>query len=258
MRPDVIALRNFYERPLGRAAALCIADQIDQLWPDLEGQHIAGIGYAPPLLDQLSARHDAAGKKPPASMVALMPAAQGVVHWPDTQRNATALIEEDALPLPDGSFDRLVLIHALEVADHLPGLLRELWRVLSPGGRVIIIVPRRRGTWAGFERTPFGSGQPYSSQQLERTLASYLLPVTRIRRSLFAPPFGPFSQGRGMRFLERSGAIFLGSLAGLLIVEAEKQIYRAVPNAPVHRPVFAPVIRKPALGSLSQSHGGDS
>ncbi|GER07307.1 methyltransferase type 11 [Iodidimonas muriae] len=247
MRPDVIALRNFYDRPLGRATADILSQKIIGLWPDLSGQHVAGIGYTPPFLDRLLQQSVAQGQSGPASLVALMPAAQGVVHWPGPRRNATALVDEQDLPLPDGAFDRVILVHALEVADPLRDLLREVWRILSPGGRMIAIVPRRRGLWSGFEQTPYGSGQPYSSQQLEATLANHLLPVCALQRALFLPPILPFSRGRGLALMERPGGVLMQGLAGVLMVEAEKQIYRAVPSSTATREPFKSRASRPHL-----------
>lgn len=235
MRPDVIALRNFYAAPTGKAAADCIAGHIARLWPDLEGLHLAGIGFAPPMLERLG---DTA-----ASRIALMPGQQGVLAWPDAARNAAALIEDDRLPLPDGSFDRVILAHALEVADHSRELLAETWRIMAPGGRLIVIVPRRRGFWAGLERTPFASGQPYSRAQLTRLLADNLLPAARTLTALYLPPFRLFANARLLGAVERAGRVLLPGLGGVVIVEAEKQIYRPVGIRP--RPALAPL--RPAL-----------
>jgi len=49
----------------------------------------------------------------------------------------------EALPFPDASFD-IVLLH--EVLEHVRDdhqSVRETWRVLSPGGRIVIFVPNR-------------------------------------------------------------------------------------------------------------------
>lgn len=220
MRPDVIALRSFYRRPPGSAAAGLLARRVRMLWPSLAGQHLAGIGFATPLLDLLG--------DDMASRVALMPAAQGVMHWPDHAHNVAALVEEQALPLPDGAFDRVILMHAVELADNLRELLQETWRILAPGGRLIAIVPRRRGLWSGSESTPFGSGRPFSRHQLAGLLADHLLPVTRTAGSLYLPPLLARSGPRALVLAERFLAPTLPGLGGILIVESEKQVYRPV------------------------------
>lgn len=54
-----------------------------------------------------------------------------------------AVSAAEALPFPDASFD-VVLFH--EVLEHVQSdrqAIREAWRVLTPGGRIIIFVPNR-------------------------------------------------------------------------------------------------------------------
>ena len=93
-----------------------------------------------------------------------MPAEQGVVIWPGGGRCSAALVDTQMLPLPDGSVDRLLLAHALEAADRPDALLEELWRITAPEGRIIVIVPSRRGVWARADSTPYGQGLPYSKR----------------------------------------------------------------------------------------------
>ena len=49
-------------------------------------------------------------------------------------------------------------------------MLKEIWRVLAGGGRLLVVAPNRRGIWARLDLTPFGSGQPYTMSQLSRLL----------------------------------------------------------------------------------------
>src|SRR3546814_18490430 len=83
------------------------------------------------------------------------------MHWPPEGAGLVSLVEETDLPLPDYSIDRVLLAHGLENADSLRALLREIWRVLTGDGRVLVVVPNRRGLWARSDRTPLGWGHPY-------------------------------------------------------------------------------------------------
>ena len=174
MRPEIEDLQRFYASRQGQLARRLIHHQVKALWPDLSGCNFLGFGYAAPFL---------AGLDTATRAMALVPYEQGAGRWPEDGRGRTALAREDELPLADGSIDRVLLVHALECCGNVPRLIRELWRVLADGGRMIIVVPNRRGLWALSDRTPFGHGRPYSRGQLERTLNGHLFtPAGRASR----------------------------------------------------------------------------
>ena len=156
---DVVDLRAFYASPLGHVARRFVGDVALRFWPDVRGLRVAGIGFAVPYLALL--------REGTERTLALMPATQGVVNWPSSGLSASVLVEPTALPLPDASIDRIMVIHALEESESPEELLEEVWRVLGPGGRVLAVVPSRRGLWARMDTTPFGHGRPYSRSQLE-------------------------------------------------------------------------------------------
>lgn len=216
MRPDVDDLQRFYGTRQGQVARRLIHHQIKAIWPDLAGCNVLGFGYAAPFL---------VGFDTAARTVALMPVEQGACRWPQDGRGRAAMAREDELPLADGSIDRALLIHALECCGNVPRLIREIWRVLADGGRMLVVVPNRRGLWALSDRTPFGHGQPYSRGQLERTLNGHLFTPQAERAALFLPP----TQSRLLLRLavpaERLGVGFARRFAGVVLIEAEKQIY---------------------------------
>ena len=41
-------------------------------------------------------------------------------------------------------------------------MLREVWRVLAPSGRLMAVIPNRRGVWTRTDTTPFGHGRPFT------------------------------------------------------------------------------------------------
>ncbi|NQV80969.1 MAG: methyltransferase domain-containing protein [Alphaproteobacteria bacterium] len=241
MHLDVIDLKQFYESRLGRMAARMLRRRLRELWPSVAGMRVVGVGYATPFLRPML---DEAER-----VMAFMPAGQGVHRWPTDAPSRVALADEVELPLRDSSVDRVLLVHTLENTEHLQPMLREVWRVLAPEGRVLIIAPNRRGIWARFERTPFGHGRPFSPPQLNRLLRDNMFSPGATKAALYFPPSrgGVLLRAAGTleRFGEKIGAT---AVAGALLVEGGKQVYAATPSgrrmrlrpvAPVARPAWA-------------------
>ena len=177
---DVVDLRNFYAHPLGTVARRLIGRGIRRLWVGTAGLRILGLGYATPYLGLF--REEA------ERCLGFMPAAQGVVKWPSTRPTLAALVEECDLPLPDAAVDRILLVHALETSRDAAALLRESWRVLAAGGRILAVVPNRRGLWARRDTTPFGHGRPYSRSQVTHLLRETWFTPTAWGDALYVPP----------------------------------------------------------------------
>ena len=145
------------------------------------------------------------------------------------------------LPLPDASVDRLLLAHALEAAERPEALLEELWRISAPEGRVIVVVPSRRGVWARVDGTPYGHGLPYSRAQLRELLHRALFSPIFWGEALYAPPISRKLAIRSAPTIERLGAALGLPFAGVHIVEATKQVYRPMSARVVTRTLVAPL-----------------
>jgi SAM-dependent methyltransferase len=234
MASDVVDLRDFYRTQLGQVARRMIRQAMRRMWPDLQGMRLLGIGYPAPFLTALSPETE--------RTVALMPASLGVLAWPPEGANLAVLAEESELPFADYSLDRVLLVHALETAEQAGPLLKEVWRVLAGGGRLLVIAPNRRGIWARLERTPFGSGRPYSTSQLSQLLRDELFTPVATSAALFVPPSRSRMMLRAARAWERIGARWFPTFAGVILIEATKQIYAkpAAARAPRRRLVYAP------------------
>src|SRR5580704_7714256 len=201
MTIDVIDLRDFYSQRLGIVARRLINRGIHERWPSAEGQRVLGIGYPTPYLGLF--REDC------ERCIAFMPAAQGVLKWPTARPTLAALVDEFSLPLPDASVDRILLVHALEISDDPEGLLREVW--------------------TRTDTTPFGHGRPYSRSQITQLLRQTWFTPTGWGEALFMPPVAGGWFLRSAMAWERVGAALSLSFAGVHIVEATKQVYRAIP-----------------------------
>lgn len=247
MHLDVSELSTFYLTPLGRIARQIIRAEVRSIWPSAAGERLAGVGHATPYLRPYLGEAD--------RVLALMPAAEGVLHWPPEGPNLTALTYEDELPLTDNCIEKLLLIHVLEGARDPYAVLREAWRVLMPAGRIIAVVPYRSGAWARTDHTPMGLGRPFSRSQLCDMLDdAWLKPVT-VRRCLYVPPSRRRFVLGTTRLWEGVGRRLAPGLAGMLLVEAEKTFTRGVPVTLKRRglrifvPGLAPV-PKPAAHAL--------
>ncbi len=213
MYDNISEFRAFYRTSFGQRVSSLIRQQIGSFWQGGASLSSACIGYGFP---QIEAK---------ASVLALMPARHGAIVWPSAASVRCCLVEPDILPLPDVHLDRLLLIHALEF-EHDPGtFLEECWRVLDGAGRLMVIVPNRRGFWARAEGTPFGHGRPFSSSQLRQLLQMHGFEPLQTHRAVFVPPVaGKFFQ-RFASIIEQIGIRLWPTAGGVLLVEAEKILY---------------------------------
>ena len=234
MSSDVVDLRDFYRTNLGQVARRMIRRAIQRVWPDLRGMRLLGLGYATPFLSAISAETE--------RTVALMPASLGVLGWPAEGPNLVTLADEGELPFSDYSIDRVVVVHAVETSEQIGPMLKEIWRVLAGGGRVLIVAPNRRGIWARLDRTPFGSGRPYTMSQLSQLLRDELFTPIGSDTALFIPPVRKRMMLRSASAWERIGKRWFPTFAGVVLIEATKQIYAkpATARTPRRHLVYTP------------------
>jgi len=229
---EVEELRRFYGSPLGVVAARTLRARLAALWPIVPGLSLLGLGYPMPYL---SLWRDGADRTAGCTY-----ASMGAIRWPRRRPGLVTVAEEHGLPFPDLLFDRVLMIHAIEHAENARRALREAWRVLKDDGHLLIVAPSRTGFWAYSEATPFGHGRPYSAGQLEQLLRSAMFRLLRREVALFCPPLGWRAVLRGAGAWERVGRSIAPRLGGVVIVEAAKDMYAAIPAseaAPARRVV---------------------
>lgn len=214
------ALSAFYDEPLGLVTRRALVRRLRMMWPDLRGLRILGYGFAVPFLRPMLLEAERA--------VALIPSPQAAVSWP-ADRALVALAEEDALPFPDAMFDRVIMVHGLELAESTRPLLRQIWRVLAPEGRLIVVAPNRASPWALVERSPFGHGRPFSRSQLDSLLQEAMFVPEQWDNALYFPPLKSRRLLRSGRGWERAGRRLWPGFAGVHLVEASKSMYALAP-----------------------------
>lgn len=246
---DIVALQSFYRTPLGEIARHYVGRAVAGFLEDAAGRRLVGLGYGSPYLEPARGRAE--------RVLSLMPARQGVGHWPPDGPNATALADSLMLPLPDESIDRVLVAHLLETTEDPDELLYEIWRALVPGGRLLIVVPNRRGIWSRTDTTPFGQGRPYSRSQVKDLLRRTLFTPDRWTETLYVPPLASRTLLGTAGVWEKLGTRLSLPFAGVHVVEATKQMRRPLDVRQTRRKIrFAPVLapsRAPVATQRSSS-----
>ena len=65
----------------------------------------------------------------------------GMLHEADRTQLGLACSNSEMLPFPDGAFERIIMVDALHHVIHQGDTAREMYRVLKPGGRIVIEEP---------------------------------------------------------------------------------------------------------------------
>ncbi len=221
MYQDVADLNAFYRSRLGQVTRRVVLARLRSMWPDLKGQRLLGLGYAMPYLTVFNGDAE--------RVLGFCPAAQGVIRWPGTGPSQVALVEEAQIPLPDESMDRVLLVHAVENSETQRDMMRQVWRVLAPGGRLLVLAANRRGLWARADRTPFGHGHPFSEHQLDRLLREAMFTPLRTEFALYVPPIQKGLSLWSAPAWERVGRSWTLPPPGVVMIEASKQMYGAIP-----------------------------
>jgi SAM-dependent methyltransferase len=223
---------NFYNTRPGRIIRQVLAARVGAHIPKNGDLRWAAIGYAQPYLDLLISR----GIASPLGLG--LPYWLGGHAWPNKGPGKAFLMDDEELPFASNSVDTLLLMHALEFARSPERLLEECARVLVGQGRLLLVAPNRRSYWTAAEWTPFGSGHPFTSNQLQSLLAAQSLVVEQHSTALFVPAFRWRPLWKTALAWERMGPLIAPALGGVHIIEASKQQFSgiAVPVSPYRAP----------------------
>ena len=233
MTLEAIRLQQWYNSPQGETVAQVVGSIMSQwLCADHGVTRTLGLGFTQPYLDQIiRLSHDPSTpcKEPLGQPLGASPAEMGVIPWPPGGKNRIAQMRPDALPFAGEQFEQAIMAHFLEGSESPQAALRETWRILTPGGRLLIMVPNRGGLWARRDSTPFGWGRPFSPRQLTELLTASLFLPRQSRFVLFMPPVTGKYFLRAASTWEKAGSRWFAPLGGAILCEAEKVVYATTP-----------------------------
>jgi len=144
-----------------------------------------------------------------------------------------------ALPVATESVDCVLLPHTLDFSDRRHEILREVDRVLTPHGHVMILGFKTGGLW-GVRRLIPGAGLPPGSENLvvERQLSDWLklldMRIQGIDRYFFRWPL-PGNRGASSARWEQRGQRWWPEFAACYMLTAQKRVSTLTPVRPVWR-----------------------
>ena len=140
---------------------------------------------------------------------------------------AWRLGQAEALPYPDNAYDLVLSVTAIEFMTDQAQALREMLRVVRPGGRLVIGTLNADSAWGRFYRQQaqddgdlFSRSRFYTADTLVSDLAAHTPGRLRWNSSVFFSP-----SGRGLRcsgLLEVLGQAFARRHGSLLVARIDK------------------------------------
>lgn len=153
------------------------------------------------------------------------------------------------LPLANASVDLVVLPHTLDFAEQPQQVLREVERILIPGGRVVLLGFSPVSLWGAWRlfrrrsgRLPW-CGRFYSRRRIEDWLNLLGFQVESREGLMYRPPLAHAGLLQRLQWLERAGARAGKLLAGVYLLQAVKQESTLTPIRPNWK------IRRRSLGA---------
>lgn len=219
MNIDIIDLKEFYRSPLANNVHMVLKKMLTRLRSSSSNcsSKTLFVGFGAPYANQNN--HE----------FLFMQAHMGVLAWPDKPNNRALLAYENEWAFADHTFDEIIIIHGLEYAQHAGNVLEECYRCLRPEGRLVVIVPNRRGIWVRSDKTPFGFGQPYTLTQLLQVLKKCeFVPIDAVR-GLYTSPSSTWLGNLCSWTFECIATRTLQKFSGLVGVAAIKRVYAGIP-----------------------------
>ncbi len=173
----------------------------------------------------------------------------------NNQSRHLAVTELESLPIATESVDVVVLHHVLEFSNHPHQIIREVQRILSPHGK-IIVVGINPNSFLGFQSLVKGVGvsdrvkaSPISLSRLDDWLHLLGFGTPKQRYDCYEPPLNNRWLLERFMFLGQIAARFQLIGGGIYILESVKEVTRLTPISPkIH---FGRVFDLPVFGSAA-------
>jgi ubiquinone/menaquinone biosynthesis C-methylase UbiE len=220
---------RWYATPLGQLVDRVEKEAIFALLPELAGRRVLEVGCGTGNISLALARRGARVVGVDLSAPMLAAAAQRARQ----QGVPLAWIRGGAgsLPFPKNSFDGVISVLALDFISDRPGVVREMMRVLSPGGFLLLAMLNRYSLWtlkrilrAWFAPSLWRGVRFIAPGEFKLLLAGHpnLVEIRR-RQAVYFPPWAHPSLLQHYPALERLGCGLQLPFGAFLVAVAQKR-----------------------------------
>ncbi len=172
----------------------------------------------------------------------------------------------DELPFDTGSMDLVLLPHVLEFSEHPHHILREIERIMMPGGYVLLTGFNPRSLWGLRQKLGPKTQYPWCGKfitlpRIKDWLELLGLEVVGGRFACYAPPIARPDLLNRLRFMEPAGDRWWAVCGGVYFLQAIKRVPGVRPIKPQwNKPLVGNLlpVRRKLNGDISQSTGNDS
>ena len=211
---DILNYQKFYLSAIGKFLAHRIENQLKKYCYLYDNQNIGCFGYAHPYLSFL--------KEYNLSISYCYSKRMGISDEA-VIKGKKILIDEERIPFQDSFFDHAFLIHYLENNHNTKLSLREIWRSLSPEGKLYIIIPNKKSSWYLSDKSPFSSGNGFSKKQISQLLEESFFDIQSIERLIYFPNLNIKFINHDL--IEKFGSILFKYFNGVYFCVVKKRIY---------------------------------
>ena len=160
----------------------------------------------------------------------------------------------EALPFEGRSVDLMLLSHTLDFADDPHQVLREVSRVLTPEGHVLILGFNPLSLWGLWRLVRRRNSAPWCGHFLQLSRIKdwlKLLDFELVRGNMlyYRPPLTSEAAMHRLRFLDKAGDRWWPLAGAVYLLVAKKRVAGMTPLRPEWRsaPAFGRVVARPAL-----------
>ena len=211
---DILNYQKFYLSAIGKFLAKRIENKLKKYCYLYDNQNIGCFGYANPYLSFL--------KEYNLSISYCYSKRMGISDEA-VLKGKKILIDEERIPFQDSFFDHAFLIHYLENNHNTKLSLREIWRSLSPEGKLYIIIPNKKSSWYLSDKSPFSSGNGFSKKQISQLLEESFFDIQSIERLIYFPNLNTKFINHDL--IEKFGSILFKYFNGVYFCVVKKRIY---------------------------------